>query len=149
MPFCKSGGIHCFSLKQVRDLIAITGKIFLGIDFVFQAIAAFPHILAMHFKSRSRKAGSLVRLAYAGVIAILVAWNITGRANSLVTSRLVSFISLLFFLVMGQINQKHHARECAARESRDTNIGEENYLQPCPACAPCRTVGSICKRYCI
>jgi len=51
MPFNKGGGIHCFPLKQVRDLIAITGKIFLGIDLVFQAIAALPHILAMHFKS--------------------------------------------------------------------------------------------------
>jgi len=106
MPFYKGGGIHCFPLKQVRDLIAITGKIFLGIDFVFQAIAAFPHILAMHFKSRSRKAGSLVRLAYAGVIAILVAWNITGRANSLVTSRLVNFISFFLFLGYGADKSK-------------------------------------------
>ena len=51
MPFYKGGGIHCLPLKQMRDLIAITGKIFLGTDLVFQAIAALPHILAMHFKS--------------------------------------------------------------------------------------------------
>jgi len=37
-------------------------------------------------------------------------------------------------MVTGQINRGHYARGRQARVSRITNIGEETYPQPYPAC---------------